>query len=304
MDETMNIECLDSQAGENYLMMNGDCCEVIPQLPDESVDMIIYSPPFSSLYTYSDSPRDMGNCTNDGQFFEHYGYLLGELLRVLKPGRLAAVHVSDIPATITHNGYVGIRDFSGMVIRAHQQVEPDYGPPWVFHSRCTVWKDPVTAMQRTKALGLLWKQIKKDSTRSRMGLPDYLLFFRKGDRPCPSAVTHTAEEFPVNQWQQWASPVWMDINATNTLNVRAAREDGDERHMCPLQLDLIDRAIRLYSNPDDVILSPFGGVASEGVGALRAGRRYVGVELKRSYFDRACINLDQEDNPRQVGLFG
>jgi len=302
--DALNIECLGSQAGENYLMVNGDCCEVIPQLPDDSVDMIIYSPPFSSLYTYSDSARDMGNCSGDGQFFDHYGYLLGELLRVLKPGRLAAVHVSDIPATITHDGYVGLRDFSGMVIKSHMDVTPDQGPPWVYHGRCTIWKDPVVEMQRTKALGLLWKQIRKDSTRSRMGMPDYLLFFRKGDRASPVPVSHTAEDFPVGQWQQWASPVWMDIDQTDTLNVRAAREDGDERHMCPLQLGVIDRAIRLYSNPEEVILSPFGGVGSEGVGAIRAGRRYFGVELKRSYFDRACVNLDREDNPRQVGLFG
>ena len=336
------IQCLGSTHGDNFAFYHGDTCEVLPQIPANSVDLIIYSPPFSSLYTYTDSPRDMGNCTDDAQFFEHYGWLVGELLRVLRPGRMAVVHCTDIPSTITHHGLIGLRDFSGDIIKAHMACPPvdvigsdgtRRSFPWIYHSRTTVWKDPVVEMQRTKALGLLHKQIKKDSTRSRCGLPDYLLSFRKGHeahdpRFGGAPVTHTNETFPVERWQQWASshwpldvpeewghrraeemakataPVWRDIDQTRTLNVRQAREDGDERHMCPLQLDVIERLVKLWSNPGEVVLSPFGGVGSEGVGSLTHKRRFVGVELKESYFNTGSRNLLDADNTRQVGLFG
>ena len=336
------VQCLDSTHGDNFAFYHGDTCEVLPQLPSNSADLIIYSPPFSSLYTYTDSPRDMGNCAGDEVFFEHYGWLLGELLRVLRPGRMAVVHCTDIPSTITHQGLIGLRDFSGDIIRAHKMTPAvdvigangsRRSFEWVYHSRATVWKDPVVEMQRTKSLGLLHKQLKKDSTRSRMGLPDYLLGFRKGhEKYDPNyagvPVTHTSESFSVEQWQQWASchwdmpapsewsdrrrieiekataPVWRDIDQTRTLNVRQARDNGDERHMCPLQLDVIERLVKLWSNPGEVVLSPFGGVGSEGVGSLGLKRRFVGVELKESYFRTGSRNLLEADNTRQGSLFG
>lgn len=291
------INCLDSAHGENWSMYHGDCVEVLSQMPDESMDLAVYSPPFSSLFVYSASDRDMGNVADDEQFFEAYGFVVRELYRVLKPGRICAVHVSDLPARKSVEGYIGVRDFSGATVIAHER------EGFNLHGRVTVWKDPVTEMQRTKALGLLWKQLRTDSTKSRPGMPDYVLFFRKpGDNAVP--VAHTAQQFPVHQWQQWASPVWMDIDQSDTLNVRIAREDNDERHMCPLQLPLIRRVVTLYSNPGEVVLSPFGGIASEGVGALEMERRYVGVELKESYFKRACVNLRDAENIDQLTLFG
>ena len=294
---TPSIECLDSAHGENWSMYHGDCVEVVRQMPEASVDLAVYSPPFSSLFVYSDNERDMGNVSGDDEFFEAYGFIVRELLRVLKPGRLAAVHVSDLPARKGVEGYIGLRDFSGLTVMAHEQAG------FYYHGRVTVWKNPVTEMQRTKALGLLWKQLRKDSTMSRPGMADYVLLFRKpGDNAVP--VTHTQAEFPVEQWQQWASPVWMDINQSDTLNVAIAREAEDERHMCPLQLPLIRRVVTLYSNPGDVVLSPFGGVGSEGFGSVQLGRRYVGVELKESYFKRACRNLTDAENIDQLSLFG
>jgi DNA modification methylase len=284
-------------------MYRGDCVEVVKQLPTCSVDFSVYSPPFSDLFIYSESERDMGNSGSDDEFMEHYGHLLREMFRVVRPGRICAVHVSDLPARKSKEGFIGLRDFSGEVINAH------IAAGFHYHSRITVWKDPVTEMQRTKAHGLLWKNIKDDSTRNRVGMPDYVLVFKrppttKAEEEYVSKVSHTAEEFPVDQWQQWASPVWMDIDQTDTLNVRIARDSKDEKHMCPLQLPLIHRLLGLYSNPRDVVLSPFGGVGSEGVQSLRDGRRFVGVELKDSYFSRACKNLDLEEGIEQQGLFG
>ena len=305
-EDTMNtIESIAHEAGENFILYNGDACELVAQMPDNSVDLMIYSPPFANLFTYSDSARDMGNVVDAAQFFEHYRYLLGELLRVLRPGRLAVVHCTDLCAYQVHQGYTGIRDFPGEIIRAHQSVEPGPGhAPWRYHARTTIWKDPVTEMQRSKALGLLWSQLCKDSTRSRMGIPDYLLMFRKGHKAAEVPVNHTRKAFPVEQWQQWASPVWMDIRQTRTLNARIAREAGDERHMCPLQLDVIERIITLYSNEGDVVLSPFGGVGSEGVVALQMQRKAVLCELKPSYYRTAAVNLHEADGSHQGRLFG
>jgi len=294
------IEALNVTHGQDWTMYHGDCVEVVSQLPEGSVDFSVYSPPFASLYTYSDSVRDMGNTASDAQFMGQYQHMIGHLCRAMRPGRCVAVHVKDMPSFKFRDGQIALRDFSGEIIRAHLAAGFSY------HTRITVWKDPVTEMQRTKALGLLHKQIKKDSTWSRVGMPDYVLVFRRypkdGDQVVP--VTHTNSTFPVDQWQKWASPVWMDIDQGNTLNARLAREADDERHMCPLQLDLIDRAIRLWSNPGDVVLSPFGGIGSEGVGAIEADRKYVGVELKESYYRRACINLRETEGAEQVQMFG
>lgn len=289
------IQCLGEVHGRNYSLYRGDCVEVLRQWPDASVGLSVFSPPFSNLFTYSDSIADMGNSADDTEFSDHYGFLVRELVRITKPGRLAAVHCSDLPTTKWKDGVIGIKDFSGLLIRIHEAAG------WVLHSRVTIWKDPVVEMTRTKALGLLYKQLQKDSTRSRQGMADYLLVFRApGENAEP--VGQKPATFPLDQWQQWASPVWMDINQTDTLNVQAARDPKDERHICPLQLGLIRRAVVMWSNPGDVVLSPFSGIGSEGVVAIREGRRFVGVELKESYFGQAARYLDAED--RQEALFG
>lgn len=282
------IECLDSAAGENFVAYNGDCVVVAGQLADETVGFSVYSPPFQNIFVYSDSEADMGNCTTDEEFNRHYQFLINELYRLTKPGRLTAVHCSDLPSSKWKDGVIGLKDFPGDIVRAHQ------AEGWIFHSRICVWRDPVVEMTRTKALGLLYKQLKKDSTRSRMGLADYVLVFRKpGDNAEP--VEQMPENFPVSQWQQWASPVWMDINQTNTLNVKMAKDGADERHLCPLQLDLIERAVTMWSNTGDVVLSPFMGIGSEGVSALKLKRRFIGIELKPSYFKHATRYLEQAE---------
>jgi hypothetical protein len=274
-------ECV---TGEQWSAHLGDCIDVVGDLADDSVDFTVYSPPFSSLYTYSASDRDMGNSHDDAMFLEHYQMIVREIFRVTKPGRLVSFHCMNLPTSKTHHGMIGLRDFRGDLIRAHT------AEGWIYHSEVCIWKDPVTAMQRTKALGLLHKQLKKDSCMSRQGVPDYLVTMRKpGDNP--SRVTHTNETFPVSEWQKIASPIWMDIQPNDTLQFRSAREHNDERHICPLQLDVIRRALRLWSNPDDLVLSPFMGIGSEGYVSLQTGRRFVGAELKRSYWEQACRNL-------------
>ncbi len=273
-----------SEQGRGWEMRMGDCVELTTAMADESVSFSVYSPPFASLYTYSDSDRDMGNCADHDEFFEHYTFLLRELLRVTKPGRLSSVHCMIMPTSKTRDGVIGLTDFPGRIIAAHAAAG------WVYHSDVVIWKDPVTAMQRTKALGLLWKQIQKDSCMSRMGLPDRVVTFRKpGVNPEP--VGHSKAEFPVDQWQKWASPVWDDINPSETLQYMSAREEKDERHICPLQLEVIRRCVRLWSNPGDLVLSPFAGIASEGHVALQEGRKFLGCELKPSYYKQACANL-------------
>jgi DNA modification methylase len=287
------IRCLNSHDGERFQAINGDCVDVLAQFPEASIDFSVYSPPFGSLFVYSDSAADMGNST-DEEFAEHYGYLVREKFRVTKPGRLTAVHCSDLPSTKWKEGYVGIKDFSGQIIQTHQ----DEG--WVYHGRRTIWKSPVTEMARTKSVGLQYQQLRKDSSKSRGGLPDYLLtFIKPGDNEQP--IAHTHESFPLAQWQEWASPVWMTINQTNVLNARPPKEANDERHLCPLQIDVIERAVILWSNPGDVVLSPFMGIGSEGVTALKLGRRFVGIELKESYWEQAVAYLDADD--RQMQMF-
>ena len=292
----MNV--LDQTEGENFVAYHGDCIDVMRGLPDDSIHYSVFSPPFASLYTYSASPRDMGNCRDYDEFFAHFMYLIPELYRVTKPGRLLSFHCMLLPTSKTRDGVIGLRDFRGELIRAFVECG------WIFHSEVVIWKDPVTAMQRTKALGLLHKQIKKDSCMSRQGIPDYLVTMRKpGDNAEP--VTHTNKTFPVELWQRYASPVWMDINPTDTLQYRSARENEDERHICPLQIDVIRRALKMWSNPGDTVLSPFMGIGSEGYVALEEGRRFVGAELKASYYGQACRNLAAVDIGRpQRSMFG
>ena len=285
------IMVLDDAHGDGWSVFNADCVAFSSNMPDESIDLSVYSPPFANLYIYGDSVADMGNCADDEEFFEQYKFLIQEKFRITKPGRLSCVHCADLPTSKAVHGYIGRRDFSGEIIRQHI----DAG--WIFHCRVTVWKDPVVEMQRTKAHGLLHKTIKKDSTRSRMGNPDYLLVFVKpGENQDP--VTHTAEEFPVEQWQEWASPVWMDINQTNVLNGRSARAEKDERHICPLQLDFIERCITMWSNKGDTVFSPFTGIGSEGFMAVKMGRKFVGTELKLEYFQQAAANLKMAESEK------
>lgn len=286
-----------SVIGAEYAMYLGDCVEVLSQFPDASIDFSIFSPPFSSLYTYTDQDRDMGNCRDSGEFFQHFMFLVPILYRILKPGRLVSFHCMNLPTSKVRQGFIGIEDFRGGLIRSFQECG------FIYHSEVCIWKDPVTAMQRTKALGLLYKQIKKDSAMSRQGIPDYLVTMRKpGENPDP--VTKDPAEFPVSLWQHYASPIWMDINPSETLQRDSAREEKDERHIAPLQLEVIRRAVRLWTNPADVVLSPFAGIGSEGYVALQLRRKFVGVELKQSYFDQAVANLAaaiaERDRP---GLF-
>lgn len=292
---TVNVERCDT--AQRHTIYQGDCVEVLRGLPSDSVHYSIFSPPFAALYVYSNSPRDLGNCRSMGEFFEHFAYVASELFRVMKPGRLVSQHCMLLPTSKSMHGYIGLQDFRGDIIRAMQAVG------FIFHSEVVIWKDPVTAMQRTKALGLLYKQLKKDSCMSRQGIPDYLVTMRKpgvNDEP----VAHDAEEFPVALWQRFASPVWMDINPSDTLQYRSAREHDDERHVCPLQLEVIRRGVRLWSNPNDVVLSPFAGIGSEGYVALQEGRRFIGAELKNSYYEQMRKNLIEAAIERQPSLFG
>ena len=289
------VRCLNDAHGDTWAAYNGDCVDVMKQLPDASVDFSVYSPPFSGLYIYNDSVADMGNTKDDAEFFAQYSYVARELYRLLKPGRLIAVHCKDLVYYQNANGTAGLRDFPGDLIRCHVAAGFDY------HSRVTVWRCPVREMTKTKARGLLYKQLRADSTYSRQGLPEYFVILRKwckeGDVVDP--VTHTHESFPLEQWQEWASPVWMETRETNVLN--SHRDAKDEKHICPLPLDLVERAIMLWSNPSDVVFSPFMGIGSEGYMALKRGRRFVGVELKESYWRQAIGYLGEVEG--QPNLF-
>ena len=270
--------------GKNWTLHNADCIDLVKEIESDSVGFSIYSPPFESLFTYSNSDRDMGNNKSTDDFRLHYQFLIDETLRVMKPGRLVAVHCMNLTTSKVNDGFIGIRDFRGDIIRAHQKAG------FIYHSEVCIWKNPVTAMQRTKALGLLHKTIKKDSSMSRQGLADYLVVFRKpGDNPDP--ISHTAEEFPVDMWQKYASPVWFDIDQSRTLNFRDGKDEDDVKHICPLQLDVIERAINLWSAKDDLVFSPFTGIGSEAYTAVDMGRRFIGSELKPSYYEQAIKNL-------------
>lgn len=290
-----NIGVIDQAIGENYALYNGDSCEVLKGIPESSIHYEIFSPPFASLYTYSNSERDLGNCRTTTEFYEQFKYIVSELYRVLMPGRLVSFHCMDLPLSKERDGIIGIRDFRGEMIRLFEDAD------FVLHSQVCIWKDPVTAMQRTKALGLLHKQIKKDSCMSRQGVPDYLVTMRKpGENP--ERVTHTNESFPVDVWQRYASPVWMDINPSDTLQASSAKEDKDERHICPLQLGVIRRGINLWTNPGDTVLTPFLGIGSEAVVALQQGRKAIGIELKSSYYKQAVRNCEGTQAYEQISL--
>lgn len=285
------MKVLDQAQGIGFVIYQGDCCQVLAGVPESSIHYSVTSIPFASLYTYSNSERDMGNCRNYEEFAQQYAYLAAEWFRVMMPGRLVSIHCMNLPTHKEMEGYIGLRDFRGDVIRWMVQAG------FIYHSEVCIWKDPVIAMQRTKALGLLHKQLKKDSCMSRMGIPDYVVTFRKpGDNP--ERVSHTPEEYPVSKWQKAASPVWeifpspvwWDIDQSATLNRDGAREDKDERHICPLQLPVIHRCLELWSNPGDIVLDPFDGIGSTGYEALRMSRRHLGIELKESYFRLAVEN--------------
>ena len=296
MDEYHNSLIKGQEIGEQYALYNGDSAEVLRNMPKDSVHYIIYSPPFQSLYVYSNSDRDLGNCRTAEEFYEQFRFIGEELFRILMPGRLMSFHCMNLPTSKERDGYIGIRDFRGELIRFFQDIG------FIYHSEVCIWKDPVTAMQRTKALGLLHKQLKKDSCMSRQGIPDYLVTMRKpGENP--ERVTHTNDTFPVSLWQQYASPVWMDINPNDTLQYRSAREDKDERHICPLQLQVIERGIELWTNPGDVVLTPFMGIGSEAYTAVKMGRKAVGVELKDSYYRQAVANVKNALNNMQMDMF-
>lgn len=268
----------------SWTLHNSDCIDLAKEIEDDSIDFTIYSPPFESLFTYSNSDRDMGNNKSTDDFRLHYQFLIEHNFRIMRAGRLVAVHCMNLTTSKANDGYIGLRDFRGDIIRAHIKAG------FIYHSEVCIWKDPVVAMQRTKALGLLHKTIKKDSSMSRQGLADYLVVFRKPGLN-EKYISHTAEEFPVQMWQRYASPVWFDINQSRTLNYRDAREDDDVKHICPLQLDVIERAMTLWTAPDDLVFSPFTGVGSEGYTAVKMGRRFIGSELKPSYYDQALKNL-------------
>lgn len=283
------IKCLGSASdGASFVSLHGDCVDVLRQLPDSSVDFSVYSPPFSGLYIYNDSVADMGNSADDGEFLHHYGFMVRELYRVMRPGRIVAVHCKDLVFYKNQRGTAGLRDFPGMLVRAHEEAG------FTFHSRVTIWRCPVREMTKTKAHGLLYKQLRADASFSRQGLPEYFVVFRKwaGEDQADDVreVTHTHESFPLDQWQEWASPVWMTTRETDVLN--ASRDPSDEKHICPMPLDLTTRATIMWSNPGDVVLSPFMGIGSEGVVALRQKRRFIGVELKESYWRQASRHLE------------
>lgn len=290
-----NINVISQIVTERYALYNGDSCEVLKGIPDNSIHYSIFSPPFASLYTYSNSERDLGNCRTTSEFYEQFMFIVSELYRVIMPGRLISFHCMDLPLSKERDGIIGIRDFRGELIKVFENAG------FVLHSQVCIWKDPVTAMQRTKAIGLLHKQIKKDSCMSRQGIPDYLVTMRKpGENPEP--VTHTNETFPVAVWQRYASPVWMDINPSDTLQASSAREEKDERHICPLQLGVIRRALNLWTNRNDIVLTPFLGIGSEAVVSIEMGRRAIGCELKTSYYNQAVANCAGVTEFDQISL--
>lgn len=283
----MNV--LDQVIKNKYAIYNGDSCEITKEIPDNSIHYTLFSPPFASLYTYSNSDRDMGNSKGDDEFYEHFIFLARELYRITMPGRLLSFHCMDLPMMKERDGVIGLKDFPSII----RQVFEDCG--FIYHSKVTIWKNPVTEMQRTKALGLLHKQIRKDSTMNRQGIPDYIVTMRKpGDNP--ERVAHTHETFPVDVWQNYASPVWMDIRQSDTLQKKSARDDKDERHICPLQLEVIQRCIELWTNPNDIVFDPFGGIGSTAYVALTLGRRAISSELKESYFKQMKGNVEEALN--------
>ena len=280
----MNV--MEQVVKNRYAIYCGDSCEILKEIPNDSMHYMITSPPFASLYTYSNSDRDLGNSKGEEEFFEHFNYLIREIFRVLMPGRLISIHCMDLPLMKSRDGVIGLKDFPGHLIKAFEEVG------FIYHSRVTIFKNPVTEMQRTKALGLLHKQIRKDSSMCRQGIPDYIITMRKpGENP--ERISHTHESFPVNVWQNYASPVWMDIRQSNTLQRKSARAEKDEKHIAPLQLEVIQRCIELWTNPNDIVFDPFGGIGSTSYVALTLGRRTISSELKESYFQQMKGNVEE-----------
>lgn len=323
------MKVIDQTIGKHYAMYHGDSCEVLQGLPDSKVGLCIFSPPFEGLYIYSDSIRDLGNCKDSEEFFRHYDFIIRELFRVTIPGRLCAVHCKDLPLYACRDGMPGLRDFPGDNIRHFEAAG------WVFHSRVTIWKCPVTERERTNNNGLLHKTATRDRSQLRQGMADFLIVFRKptsngllSDEPVTLDDGTGFDEYigecdpsdnqfhpspyarkksaagpagrSIDIWRRYAEPVWWDINQTNVLNFKIARDNNDERHICPLQLDVIERAIQLWTNPNDIVLSPFGGIGSEGYVAVKTGRRAVLVELKESYYRQACANLERAERERET----
>lgn len=306
----MDLKAVNQVVTNQYAIYEGDSCELMPAIPDNSIGFSIHSPPFEGLYKFSNSDRDVSNSEGQ-QFYDHYGFIISDLFRMTKPGRLAAVHCMQLPTSITRDGFIGMRDFRGEVIRNFI----DRG--WIFHSEVCIWKDPVVAQQRTKSIRLLHKQMEKDSTISGQGLADYIVTFRKpgkneepvqgkleyyigeGNAPEPvesrlkrQSIEDAKRWYSIEVWQRYASPVWTDINQSRTLQYRSARDEKDEQHISPLQLDVIERCIHLWSNPGDIVFTPFMGIGSEVFGAVEMGRKGIGIELKASYFRQAVKNLE------------
>ncbi len=293
------MKVFDQTITEQYAVYHGDSCEVMKGIPDMSVGLSVFSPPFAELYTYSDNPQDLGNSKDYADFFKHFDFIIDELFRVMMNGRNVCIHCIDIPAMKERDGYIGLKDFPGDIIRAFQK------RGFIYHSRVVIWKNPLIEATRTKALGLMHKQLLKDSAISRQGLPDYVITMRKpGENEMPvthgegfmsfigeNEPTETGLKYSHEVWRRYASPVWTDINQSNTLNFREARDEKDEKHICPLQLDVIERCIELWSNPGDTVFTPFMGVGSEVYTAVKKGRLGIGIELKTSYYNQACINI-------------
>lgn len=287
------MDVINEVIKKDYAIYHGDSVDITRNIPDNSIHYTLFSPPFSSLYTYSNSDRDMGNCKGDDEFYTHFKFLAEELYRITMPGRLLSFHCMDLPLMKQRDGVIGLKDFPALLLKIFQ----DCG--FIYHSKVTIFKNPVTEMQRTKALGLLHKQIKKDSSMSRQGLPDYIVTVRKpGENP--ERITHTDESFPVGVWQNYASPVWMDIRQSDTLQRKSARAEKDERHICPLQLEVIQRCIELWTNPNDIVFDPFGGIGSTAYVALLMGRRAISSELKDSYFEQMKNNVEVALNSEKM----
>lgn len=304
------IETTETQAsGDRFTVFNADCVDVLRSMPDNSAHLSIFSPPYMSLYVYGASPRDIGNCKTDEEFWGHFGFVIDELERVMRAGRIVAVDCMNVPAMKERDGYIGLKDFRGELVRQFER------RGFIWHSEHCIWKDPLIEATRTKSLGLMHKQLTKDSTMCRAGLPQFLLGFRKpGANENPVAHPNGLEEFAGlnppqhgnlshERWRRYASPIWTDINFSRTLNAAAAREDDDERHVCPMALDIIERAVELYSSPEEVVVDPFTGIGSTGYVAMQTGRRFVGSELKTAYFAQAVKNIENAASKRQGELF-
>lgn len=285
---------IDQAVSDRYALYHADCVDVLRGMPDDSIHYSIFSPPFASLYTYSSSPNDMGNCRGVDGFIEHLRFAVRELLRVTMPGRLLSFHCMLLPTLKARDGFIGLLDFRGELIRLF------VAEGWIHHSEVCIWKDPVTAMQRTKAIGLLYKTVRGNASLTRQGIPDYLVTMRRPGDPS-QRVTHRSEDYPLELWQRVASPIWTDIDQSDTLQRESAREEEDEKHICPLQLEVIRRAVRLWTNPGEIVLSPFAGIGSEGYVSILEGRRFVGAELKGAYYAQARANLERAERESAQG---